>query len=81
MEIKLKINTDKILAETGITIDEPEQWLALMQDGLDYFKFHNISYSILQFNFQNSIRFSDFHFSLYAPNFKSQSSKSTTFSK
>ena len=35
MEIKLKINTDKILAETGITIDEPEQWLALMQDGLD----------------------------------------------
>ena len=25
MEIKLKINTDKILAETGITIDEPEQ--------------------------------------------------------
>ena len=31
MEIKLKINVDKILAETGITIDEPEQWLALMQ--------------------------------------------------
>ena len=27
MEIKLKINTDKILAETGITIDEPEQWM------------------------------------------------------
>ena len=43
MEIKLKINTDKILAETGITIDEPEQWLALMQDGLDYFKFHNVN--------------------------------------
>ena len=41
MEIKLKINTDKILSETGITINEPEQWLALMQDGLDYFKFHN----------------------------------------
>ena len=41
MEIKLKINVDKILAETGITIEEPEQWLALMQDGLDYFKFHN----------------------------------------
>ena len=39
--ITLKINVDKILAETGITIDEPEQWLALMQDGLDYFKFHN----------------------------------------
>ena len=43
MEIKLKINTDKILAETGITIDEPEQWLALMQDSLDYFKFHNVN--------------------------------------
>ena len=35
MEIKLKINTDKILAETGITIDEPEQWLALMDRGID----------------------------------------------
>ena len=43
MEIKLKINVDKILAETGITIDKPEQWLALMQDGLDYFKFHNVN--------------------------------------
>ena len=43
MEIKLKINTDKILAETGITIEEPEQWLALMQDSLDYFKFHNVN--------------------------------------
>ena len=27
MEIKLKINIDKILDETGITIDEPEQWM------------------------------------------------------
>ena len=35
MEIKLKINTDKILAETGITIDEPEQWLALMERGIE----------------------------------------------
>ena len=35
MEIKLKINTDKILAETGITIDEPEQWLALMDGGIE----------------------------------------------
>ena len=35
MEIKLKINTDKILAETGITIDEPEQWLALMDRGIE----------------------------------------------
>ena len=43
MEIKLKINVDKILNETGITIEEPEQWLALMQDGLDYFKFHNVN--------------------------------------
>ena len=34
MEIKLKINVDKILAETGITIDEPEQWLALMDRGI-----------------------------------------------
>ena len=51
MEIKLKINTDKILAETGITIEEPEQWLALMQDGLDYFKFHN------KFSFSNLVLF------------------------
>ena len=29
MEIKLKINTDKILDETGITIDEPEQCLSI----------------------------------------------------
>lgn len=29
MEIKLKINVDKILDETGITIDEPEQWLSI----------------------------------------------------
>ena len=36
MEIKLKINTDKILAETGITIDEPEQWLALMDRTTKY---------------------------------------------
>ena len=43
MEIKLKINTDKILAETGITIDEPEQWLALMQECRDYVKFHNVN--------------------------------------
>ena len=43
MEIKLKINVDKILDETGITIDEPEQWLALMQKCLDYFKFHNVN--------------------------------------
>ena len=35
MEIKLKINTDKILAETGITIEEPEQWLALMDRGIE----------------------------------------------
>lgn len=44
MEIKLKINVAKIFAETGIRIDSPEQWLALMQDGLDYFhnfRFHN----------------------------------------
>ena len=38
MEIKLKINTDKILAETGITIDEPEQWLALMDRGIEAVK-------------------------------------------
>ena len=38
MEIKLKINTDKILAETGITIDEPEQWLALMERGIEAVK-------------------------------------------
>ena len=35
MEIKLKINVDKILDETGITIDEPEQWLALMDRGIE----------------------------------------------
>lgn len=38
MEIKLKINTDKILVETGITIDEPEQWLALMDRGIEAVK-------------------------------------------
>ena len=38
MEIKLKINTDKILAETGITIDEPEQWLALVDRGMEAVK-------------------------------------------
>ena len=38
MEIKLKINTDKILAETGTTIDEPEQWLALMERGIEAVK-------------------------------------------
>ena len=38
MEIKLKINVDKILAETGITIDEPEQWLALMDRGIEAVK-------------------------------------------
>ena len=38
MEIKLKINVDKILAETGITIDEPEQWLALMERGIEAVK-------------------------------------------
>lgn len=38
MEIKLKINVDKILAETGITIEEPEQWLALMDKGIEAVK-------------------------------------------
>ena len=38
MEIKLKINTDKILDETGLTIDEPEQWLALMDRGIEAVK-------------------------------------------
>ena len=38
MEIKLKINTDKILDETGIAIDEPEQWLALMDRGIEAVK-------------------------------------------
>ena len=38
MEIKLKINVDKILAEAGITIDEPEQWLALMDRGIEAVK-------------------------------------------
>ena len=38
MEIKLKINTDKILGETGITIEEPEQWLALMDRGIEAVK-------------------------------------------
>lgn len=38
MEIKLKINVDKILAETGITIKEPEQWLALMDRGIEAVK-------------------------------------------
>ena len=38
MEIKLKINVDKILAETGITIEEPEQWLALMDRGMEAVK-------------------------------------------
>ena len=38
MEIKLKINVDKILDKTGITIDEPEQWLALMERGIEAVK-------------------------------------------
>ena len=38
MEIKLKINVDKILAQTGITIDEPEQWLALTERGIEAVK-------------------------------------------
>ena len=38
MEIKLKINVDKILAETGITIEEPEQWLALMDRRIEAVK-------------------------------------------
>ena len=38
MEIKLKINVDRILDETGITIDEPEQWLALMERGIEAVK-------------------------------------------
>ena len=38
MEIKLKINVDKILDETGITIDEPDQWLALMDRGIEAVK-------------------------------------------
>ena len=38
MEIKLKINTDKILDETGITIEEPEQWLALMDRRIEAVK-------------------------------------------
>lgn len=38
MEIKLKINVDKILAETGITIESPEQWLALMETGIEAVK-------------------------------------------
>ena len=38
MEIKLKINVDKILAETGITIEEPEQWIALMDRGIEAVK-------------------------------------------
>ena len=38
MEIKLKINTDKILSETGFTIEEPEQWLALMDRGIEAVK-------------------------------------------
>ena len=38
MEIKLKINTDKILDETGITIDGSEQWLALMDRGIEAVK-------------------------------------------
>ena len=38
MEIKLKINVGKILDETGITIDEPEQWLALMDRGIEAVK-------------------------------------------
>ena len=38
MEIKLKINVDKILDETGITIDEPEQWLGLMDRGIEAVK-------------------------------------------
>ena len=38
MEIKLKINVDKILDETGITIDEPEQWIALMDRGIEAVK-------------------------------------------
>ena len=38
MEIKLKINVDTIFDETGITIDEPEQWLALMDRGIEAVK-------------------------------------------
>ena len=38
MEIQLKINVDKILDETGITIEEPEQWLALMDRGIEAVK-------------------------------------------
>ena len=38
MEIKLKINVDKILDETGITIDEPEQWLSLIDRGIEAVK-------------------------------------------
>ena len=38
MEIKLQINTDKIRDETGITVDEPEQWLALMDRGIEAVK-------------------------------------------
>ena len=34
----MKINVDKILVETGIAIDEPEQWLALMDRGIEAVK-------------------------------------------
>ena len=38
MEIKLKINVGKIFAETGITIESSEQWLALMDRGIEAVK-------------------------------------------
>ena len=38
MEIKSKINVDKILDETGITLDEPQQRLALMERGIEAVK-------------------------------------------
>lgn len=41
MEIKLKINVDKIFCETGILIESPEQWLALIQYEIDFFKANN----------------------------------------
>ena len=35
MEIKLKINVDKILDETGITIDKPEQSVSTNKKTID----------------------------------------------
>ena len=40
MEIKLKINVDTIFTQTGILIESPEQWLALIQYEIDFFKFN-----------------------------------------